>query len=505
MITISFDSKTKIMNVYDYLLEVSGFLNKKVLLGNKEEMTYAELNRDSLRLARFIRENYGQYNNIVLVSPNSKFFLVSYLAIIKSGNVCVPLNPSIEESNLKYIVDLCDSKIAFISPTLKDESRWDLIEEVYHEVPEVGKGRNGFKLNLFNEDSFDGERLAEIIFTSGSTGEPKGVMITHNNIVANTDSIIDYLKLNADDVIEIVLPFYYCYGLSLLHTHLKVGGSVVFNNNFMFLGAVINDLKKYKCTGFSGVPSHFQILLRKSKSFKSDHFPDLRYVTQAGGKLHKVFIQEFMDNQPDITFYVMYGQTEATARLSYLPPERLTDKLGSLGKAIPGVELELVDESGAPVLKAGVVGEMVARGDNIMKGYLGDDEGTAATLKDGWLQTGDLAYRDEDGFFYHTARRKEIIKVGGRRISPKEIEEVIVTIPGVVDCSISAIFDEILGEALKAEVVVADLKDPSMQESAFKKLCGEKLAAEKVPHVFEFSNRMRVAATGKKTKSLNTV
>ncbi|MCK4988965.1 MAG: acyl--CoA ligase, partial [Bacteroidales bacterium] len=163
------------MNVYDYLLEVSGFLNKKVLLGNKEEMTYAELNRDSLRLARFIRENYGQYNNIVLVSPNSKFFLVSYLAIIKSGNVCVPLNPSIEENNLKYIVDLCDSKIAFISPTLKDESRWDLIEEVYHEVPEVGKGRNGFKLNLFNEDSFDGERLAEIIFTSGSTGEPKGV------------------------------------------------------------------------------------------------------------------------------------------------------------------------------------------------------------------------------------------------------------------------------------------------------------------------------------------
>ncbi len=493
------------MNVYDYLLEESGFLYKKVLLGNKEELTYNELNCEALKLARYIRETYGENNNIVLVAPNSIYFMVVYMAIMKSGNVCVPLNSSVEENNLRFIVDLCDSKIAFVAPALSGDPRWNMLEKVYHEIPEKKSGKEGLDLNLFNEEPFDGERLAEIIFTSGSTGEPKGVMITHKNIIANTDSIIEYLKLTADDVIEIVLPFYYCYGLSLLHTHLKVGGSVVFNNNFMFLGAVINDLKKYKCTGFAGVPSHFQVLLRKSKSFKSDHFPDLRYVTQAGGKLHMVFIQEFIDNQPDITFYVMYGQTEATARLSYLPPERLEDKLGSLGKAIPGVTLELVDDQGNPLLDSGVVGELVAKGDNIMKGYLGDKEGTDSTLKDGWLHTGDLAYRDDDGFFFHTARRKEIIKVGGRRISPKEIEEVIVTIPGVVDCSISAIFDEILGEALKAEVVVADLNDSSMNEMAFKKLCGEKLAMEKVPQVFEFSSRMRIADTGKKTKKLNSV
>ena len=493
------------MNVYDYLLGESGFLYKSFLLGNKEEMSYSELYCDSLRLARYLRETYGEGNNILLVAPNSAFFLVSYLAIMKSGNVCVPLNPSIEENNLSYIVDLCKSKIAFVAPALSSDPRWTLVDMVYDAVPEVGKGKNDLTMNLFSEESFNEDRLAEIIFTSGSTGEPKGVMITHRNIIANTDSIIEYLKLTADDVIEIVLPFYYCYGLSLLHTHLKVGGSVVFNNNFMFLGAVINDLKKFKCTGFSGVPSHFQVLLRKSKSFKSDNFPDLRYVTQAGGKLHKVFIQEFLDSQPDITFYVMYGQTEATARLTYMPPERLVEKLGSLGKAIPGVTLDLVDDQGNPVLESGVVGEVVARGDNIMKGYLGDEEGTAATLKDGWLQTGDLAYRDDDGFFFHTARRKEIIKVGGRRISPKEIEEVIVSIPGVVDCSISAIFDEILGEALKAEVVVADLKDPSVEELAFKKLCAEKLALEKVPQVFEFSSRMKIAATGKKTKKLNSI
>jgi long-chain acyl-CoA synthetase len=491
------------MNVYDYLLEESGFLYKKVLLGNKEELSYNELNGESLKLARYIRETYGENNNIILVAPNSIYFMVVYLAIMKSGNVCVPLNPSVEENNLRFIVDLCDAKIAFVFPAMSGDPRWEMLEKVYHELPEKKNGKEA--MNIFSDETFDEDRLAEIIFTSGSTGEPKGVMITHKNIIANTDSIIQYLKLTADDVIHIVLPFYYCYGLSLLHTHLKVGGSVVFNNNFMFLGAVINDLKKYKCTGFAGVPSHFQVLLRKSKSFKTDKFPDLRYVTQAGGKLHKAFIQEFIDNQPEITFYVMYGQTEATARLSYLPPERLVEKLGSLGKAIPGVELELIDEKGEPVLESGVVGQLVARGDNIMKGYLGDKADTEATLKDGWLHTGDLAYRDDDGFFFHTARQKEIIKVGGRRISPKEIEEVIVTIPGVVDCSISAIFDEILGEALKAEVVVADMNDNSLDELTMKKFCGEKLALEKIPHVFEFSSRMRVAATGKKTKSLNSI
>ena len=140
-----------------------------------------------------------------------------------------------------------------------------------------------------------------------------GYRITSYNVCytkllrSNTTSIIEYLNLTSEDIIECVLPFFYCYGLSLLHTHLKVKGKIVLNNNFIFLGSVINDLNKYKCTGFAGVPSHFQILLRKSENFKKSEFPNLRYVTQAGGKLHNVFIEEFREAFPLIDFIVMYS------------------------------------------------------------------------------------------------------------------------------------------------------------------------------------------------------
>jgi acyl-CoA synthetase (AMP-forming)/AMP-acid ligase II len=281
---------------------------------------------------------------------------------------------------------------------------------------------------------------------------------------------------------------------------MKVGGSVVFNNNFMFLGSVISDLNNYQCTGFAGVPSHFQVLLRKSTSFKTTEFPSLRYVTQAGGKLHDVFIKEFVECFPDIDFYVMYGQTEATARLSCLPPEMVLEKLGSIGKAIPDVVLDIVDEAGNPILNYGEVGELVAKGDNIMKGYLGEEEDTVQTLRDGWLHTGDLAYRDEDSYYYLTARKKEIIKVGGRRISPKEVEEAIVGIPGVIDCTISGVFDEVLGEALKAEIVLAATKEKNVEAEEFKRLCAQKLAPEKVPQIIEFKQNIEIAATGKKVK-----
>jgi len=490
------------MNVFDYFLADFKKLEKDFVLGPKEKISFKKLYKNSIALSVYLKKNFGEGKNILLISHNSVFFITAYLAIIKSGNVCVPVNPEIETNNLNYIISECQSKYVFISFALYKKFDLEQLVLINEEdcAAMLSSAESTVEKNLF-EVAFDESRLAEIIFTSGSTGEPKGVMISHRNLIANTGSIIEYLKLTDKDIIEIVLPFYYCYGLSLLHTHLKVGGSIVLNNTFMFIGSVIKDLHTYRCTGFAGVPSHFQILLRKTKTFKTNDFPHLKYVTQAGGKLHKVFIQEFLNAFPRVKFYVMYGQTEATARLSYLPPEMLDTKLGSIGKEIPGVDLEIVDNKNKPV-KPGEVGEIIARGNNIMMGYLNDPEGTKNTIRDGWLYTGDLAYQDNDGYFYLTARKKEIIKVGGKRISPKEIEEVIVSIPEVIDCTIEATDDDILGESIKANIIVSDLRNNTLSREAVQEYCARKLALFKVPQIIEFKDRIKVASTGKKVKNL---
>lgn len=482
------------MNAFDYFFENTSGKDSLLLVG-KEEATYKQVYNASLNLAIKIREEAGEDQNIMLLSVNNLFFLIAYLAIIKSGNVCIPLDPAIEQENFNYIKDL--TKPSFILLTKDIEKRLGL----QHEKCMFPEAVYNYNINniLKPDSKFDREATAEIIFTSGSTGKPKGVIISHKNLIANTESIVTYLGLTGDDRMLVVLPFYYCYGLSLLHTHLRVGGSMVFNNSFIFLGRVIRDLKEHNCTGFAGVPSHFQILLRKSDSFRKTDFPALKYVTQAGGKLPPIFIDEFRDSFPGVKFIVMYGQTEATARLSYLPHQLYEQKKGSMGKGIPGVELKVVDEKGDKI-KPGETGEVIAKGDNIMKGYFADEEGTRSALRNGWLYTGDLGTVDDEGYIYLTARKKEIIKVRGKRISPKEIEAVILEINEVIDCIVEGVEDEIEGEMLKATIVVRKDAAELVTKESIIKHCSRHLALYKVPHIIELKQELTISPTGKKIK-----
>lgn len=485
------------MNVFDYFFSSTGNLSKKFVIGPSEEITFKQIYEQSLEIAANLKANFGEHNHILLISPNSAFFIISYLAIIKSGNICIPINPIIEQSNLDYIIKITGCNNAFVADkinlTINIPDPRNIIRKSDFVRMLRFKALEKTKFPQF----FNGNRTAEILFTSGSTDMPKGVMLSHSNIYNNTDSIISYLKLDQTDIMGVVLPFHYCYGLSLLHTHLKVGGSVVLINDFIFLGSVISALKKYKCTGFAGVPSHFQILLRKSETFLTTEFPDLKYVTQAGGKLHDIFIKEFIENFVNTTFFVMYGQTEATARLTYMPPEFLSIKMGSIGKEIPGVTLQIQNEANIPV-RAGEVGEIVAKGKNIMKGYFNDPEATSEVLKNGWLYTGDLGRMDNEGFIYLVGRKKEIIKVGGRRVSPKEIEEVILSVDDVIDCIVEGIYDELLGEAIKATVVLKETANAIVIKQSILRMCNDRLAVFKIPKFISVEKSISMNSAGKK-------
>ncbi len=293
---------------------------------------------------------------------------------------------------------------------------------------------------------------ALVLFTSGSTGRPHGVIQTFRNVDANSRSIVEYLELTARDRALLSLPLYYCYGRSVLQTHLLAGGSVVLESRMAFPRLVVETMAAEGCTGFAGVPLTFEIL-RRQVDVASMPLPHLRYVTQAGGAMAPDTIAWARATFAPARLFVMYGQTEATARLAYLPPERGEEKHGSVGIPIPGVELRVVDEAGND-MPAGEVGELVARGANVTPGYLDEPAETAEILRDGWLWTGDLAERDSDGFVYHRGRVRDVLKIGGRRVSPIEIEQVVARHPSVAEAAVVGRPDDLMGEVAVALVVL---------------------------------------------------
>jgi acyl-CoA synthetase (AMP-forming)/AMP-acid ligase II len=337
------------------------------------------------------------------------------------------------------------------------------------------------------------DQPALVLYTSGSTGAPHGVIQTFGNIDANTRSIVQYLGLTARDRALLALPLHYCYGRSVLQTHLLVGGSLFLDNRMAFVRSVMESLAAEQCTGFAGVPLTFE-LIRRQVDVSTIGFPRLRYLTQAGGAMAPETVAWARTAFRPAKLFVMYGQTEATARLSYLPPERAEDKVGSIGIAVPGVELKVVDEHGRE-LPPGEVGEIVARGANVTPGYLDEPAETATILRDGWLWTGDLAYRDGEGFLYHQGRVKEILKIGGHRVSPVEIEQVIARHPDVAEAAVVGISDDLMGEVTKALVVPRPGAAP--RPADLLRLCRERLPAYQVPVMFVFVEGLPRNESGK--------
>src|SRR5262245_51623356 len=359
------------------------------------DCSYGELTLKAGFIATYLNKlGLQKGDRVLLISENSLFWVTCYLGALQAGFVCVPIPANVRCTDLDYILDCTEAKVVCAQASVAI-AQTDLLAKQHvltdKDAPPLSQAVSQQSLPsletntlaAYNYASVDPSDLAALIFTSGSTGQPRGVMVSHGNIIANTDSIISYLGLTQRDRIMAVLPFHYCYGASLFHTHLRVGGEVVVDNRFMYPETVLQRLLETECTGFAGVPSHLQILLRNS-SIRKKHFPALRYVQQAGGHLAPAFVRELQEALPDTKIFIMYGQTEATARLSYLPPDELEARPGSIGKGIPGVTLRVVDETGREV-KPGEVGEIVAEGANITRGYWRAPEESEKTFRNGLL------------------------------------------------------------------------------------------------------------------------
>jgi acyl-CoA synthetase (AMP-forming)/AMP-acid ligase II len=439
-------------------------------------LAYRDLAERTLALAGALRaQGVGPGSRVVVALPNGPAMVIASLAVQALGGTAVEVDRRWGAGPLRDI--LIRTKARQVVTWGRDARTWaealdgvsvDGFWVVHGSRPvetlpglprpmawlsDTGRSlADADALSVGDLPSIDDGVVALILFTSGTTGTPQGVLQTHRNIEANTRSIVSYLGLTGDDRVLATLPLHYCYGRSLLQTHLMVGGSVYFDNRFAFPRTVMETLAAEGCTGFAGVPLTFEIL-RRSVNLAEIPMPTLRYVTQAGGALSPDTIQWARTAFAPAPLYVMYGQTEATARLTYLPPEHAEDKAGSIGIPVPGVELRVVDETGRDVTP-GTLGEIVVRGPNVTPGYLDDPTATAAILRDSWLWTGDLAEMDTDGFLFHRGRAREIIKVGGRRVSPVEIEQAIERLPAVAESGVRGMPDELRGEVPVAFVVL---------------------------------------------------
>ncbi|MGA2531548.1 MAG: class I adenylate-forming enzyme family protein [Candidatus Aminicenantales bacterium] len=473
------------------------FPDSVAVVFDDERRSYADMNRLANQLAHgLIEAGVQPGDRVVLISENSPDYIFCYYGILKAGGISVALNTGLKPETIKGLLEELRPKVLIISSrfepilTSLHLSRLD-IRHIYvanarrTESSDPGGGALLPALLSSQSDNnpdldIDPRTCAMIVYTSGSAGRPKGVMLTHANIIANTRSIVEFLKLTSHDVQMVVLPFFYVMGKSLLNTHIAVGGRVVIHNKFAYTASVLKKMAAEGVTGFSGVPSTYAHLLFKSPlACFRDKLPALRYCSQAGGHMPKYVKLELLRVLPPHTrLYIMYGATEAAARLAYLAPEFLLKKIDSIGKPISGVTIKILSDSGK-VLKPGDTGELVAQGENIMIGYFRDEESTKKVLDKHGYHTGDLGYFDEDGFLYVTGRKDDQLKVGGHRINPQEIEDVIMESGRVVECIVFGIPDPLAGHRLAGLVV--PMRNTPGAAAGMLDYCREKLPNYKIP------------------------
>jgi acyl-CoA synthetase (AMP-forming)/AMP-acid ligase II len=341
--------------------------DKEAVLHGTKRYTYRTIEENANRIANWLLD-YGLKpgERVALLLRNSVEYICAYYGILKSGCIVVPLNTGLDSRELTWMNNDCGASVLISEK---------FFSEIINSMHSIGsqqvqilamidsndalKNTNGCVslAEIYSQYSTDRPRttlidreLASIIYTSGSTGRPKGVMLSHLNVLTNTRSIVSYLELTSSDRCMVVLPFYYVYGKSLLNIHFAVSGSIIIDNRFTFPNVVLKTMIAERATGFAGVSSTYAILVNKSSICKMS-FPDLRYITQAGGHMPSELKSRLLTIFPDKKIFIMYGATEASARLSYLPPEKLVQEIHSIGKAIPNVKIDILKEDGSEASK----------------------------------------------------------------------------------------------------------------------------------------------------------
>jgi amino acid adenylation domain-containing protein len=485
------------MQVEDFLEQSARRRPDKVaLVCRGRRTTYAALDAQANALAHaLVAAGVDRGDRVAVLLDNSVEAVTALFAALKAGGVFVVINPTTKADKLAYIVNDCGAA-ALVTDAPRLAGLAGRLDELPRPPAIVLAGAVGAETPMQSRRGIDAD-LAALIYTSGSTGRPKGVMATHLNIVSAATSIISYLENTEDDVILNVLPLAFDYGLYQILMAFKVGATLVLERSFAYPYAVLETLVRERVTGLPIVPTMAAMLLQLDLA-RFD-FSRVRYVTNTAAALPAEHIRRLRGLFPHVRIYSMYGLTECK-RVSYLPPEELDRRTTSVGRAIPNSEVYLVDEQDRR-LSPGAVGELVVRGSHVTRGYWGSPEETAARFRPGpvpgerVLYTGDLFRMDEDGYLYFVARRDDIIKTRGEKVSPREVEEALHAHPAVAEAAVMGVSDPVLGEAIRAVVTLRE--GAHVSERELLRHCRQRLEDFMVPRYVEFHASLPRTPSGK--------
>ena len=427
------------MNFYDDIEKHSS--NIAIITEQSEQISY----KDFLKSADTIGKQVKKRCLVFTVCKNCFESVAGYIGFLRAGAAIVLIHNTIDDILFANLLEVYTPEYIYLPV---EKSGLNINCTTVHSYGSYTLLKTNYDIDYTIHDD-----LALLLTTSGSTGSPKLVRQSYENINSNAESIARYLEIKSSDRPVSTMPMSYTFMLSIINSHFLKGASIILTEATLMDRRFWQTIKDNNATTFGGVPYTYEML--KRLRFERMDLPSIEYVTQAGGKLSLEMSAEFADicAQKGIKFLVMYGQTEATARMSYLPWEYARTKAGSMGIAIPGGRFWLEDEGGKIIDKSDTIGELVYKGINVTLGYAescldlckGDEN-------KGILHTGDLAKRDADGFYYITGRKNRFLKMFGNRVNLNEVEELIKA--GGYDCACAGTDDK-----LKIYVTEMDDKD----------------------------------------------
>lgn len=475
------------------------------------QLTYKELNERANMIANgLLGLGVTKGERIGVLCHTSHYFQEIFCGVAKIGAIFTSLNWRLSPKELEFVINDAEVSIVFVA-----ERFWSQIKAIKKKLPKVKKyiliddsvsGTIGYS-EFINDSSkheitvdIDRDDIAWLIYTSGTTGRPKGVMLTHRNILADTEHNIIGNKWNSDNVVWLqALPMFHIAGKFMFIVG-YVHGTMVLMDKFD-LGKLFETIEKTRCTHILLAPTMWRRLLNFEDIDKYD-LSSLQFCSYSTEPMEVELLKRLKKKLYYSNFFSTYGLTEAGSSLTILPldqhitkgPEYLRKRLGSSGRPMYGVDVRIVDDNGKDC-PPGVVGEIIGRGDNIMKGYWKLPKETSDTIKNGWLHTGDMGYWDEYGYIYMAGRKKELIISGGENIYPKEVEDTIREVEGVIDVAVVGIPDKEWGEAVKA--VVIKKPDVELTEDDIIDYCAKNIASYKKPKSVDFVSEFPRNAVGK--------